>query len=381
MDALHGAGEGNRVIVFSTDHFRGCEANNRPQPFPAGENTVAHRLVDRFRLGGGGGEETIQRRIDFFLARGPVMGEIHPRSYANAVPFWQTLSIGPTQIALSTRPQMLLLSLRRIRNFAVSWACFRLFLAVSVLVTHLRYGRGILGVSFLDGGLAVQCFFIISGFYMALVLNEKYNYKGSYGTFILQRFLRLYPVYIVVTILILVIEGAVSYFTSHPYGIYQVWTRDPHFITPLTGCYYVLTNLLILGQDVLWFFYQDSATGQLYPTPYVVPHATHCIYYLVNMPTWTLSVEMTFYLLAPFLGAQVRAGPGRIYAGESRPAIDFLLDAGSNGRPRRGLITSRRLLYFSLWRDHSGTISTSCIAPEWRPSPSSTSGPSGALPS
>jgi len=178
----------------------------------------------------------------------------------------------------------------------------RLFLAVSVLVTHLRYGRGILGLSFLNGALAVQTFFIISGFYMALVLNEKYNYLGSYWHFIQQRFLRLYPLYLFVGVLILAVEGLITYATSRPCGVYEVWVKDePHCITLFTGCYYALANLMILGLDTLWFLQQDSVTGQLYFTPYPVAHATQCFAYILNGPTWTLAVEMTFYLLAPFL--------------------------------------------------------------------------------
>jgi peptidoglycan/LPS O-acetylase OafA/YrhL len=48
----------------------------------------------------------------------------------------------------------------------------RMLLAFSVLTSHM-HGRGIFGFRILSGGLAVECFFMISGFYMALVLNEK----------------------------------------------------------------------------------------------------------------------------------------------------------------------------------------------------------------
>ncbi len=56
----------------------------------------------------------------------------------------------------------------------VTMGVLRLFLALSVLLGHTR-GHGFLGLSFLDRELALQTFFIISGFYMALVLNEKYK--------------------------------------------------------------------------------------------------------------------------------------------------------------------------------------------------------------
>ena len=167
----------------------------------------------------------------------------------------------------------------------------RLFLAISVLVTHLRYGRGIFGFSFLNGGLAVECFFMISGFYMALVLNEKYNYRGSYWAFIQQRFLRLYPLYFVVGVLILGLEGLVSYVTAHPFGIYAVWADGPRYVTFISACYYTLVNLAILGLDSLWFLHQDAITGQLYLTPYAVPHAHQCFDYVVN-GSYTLRVTV-----------------------------------------------------------------------------------------
>lgn len=177
----------------------------------------------------------------------------------------------------------------------------RLFLAVSVLAGHLRYGRGIFGLSFLGGGFAVQCFFIISGFYMALVLNEKYNYQGSYWHFIQQRFLRLYPLYLVVAILILAVEGFITHVTAQPCGIYKILDDTNRWSNPLANCFYGVTNFFILGLDALFFTQQDMNTGQLYLTPYTLPNAWPCTNYLLNGPAWTLSVEMTFYILAPFL--------------------------------------------------------------------------------
>ena len=43
-------------------------------------------------------------------------------------------------------------------------------LALSVMTAHM--GRPILGFHQLGGQEAVQCFYMISGFYMALILNE-----------------------------------------------------------------------------------------------------------------------------------------------------------------------------------------------------------------
>jgi peptidoglycan/LPS O-acetylase OafA/YrhL len=186
-------------------------------------------------------------------------------------------------------------------SLATDMGLLRLFLAISVLAGHLRYGRGIFGFGFLPGGLAVQCFFIISGFYMALVLNEKYNYAGSYWAFVQQRFLRLYPLYFVVAILILAVEAAITFSSAQPVGVYDQWMKSADHLTPLSVCYYVLVNLVILGQDTLWFLQQDITTGQLFFTPTAGPNTVPCAFFVMNGPTWTLAVEMTFYLLAPFL--------------------------------------------------------------------------------
>ena len=64
----------------------------------------------------------------------------------------------------------------------------RCLLALSVLLVHDVDGW----FKLIDGAAAVQCFFLISGFYMALVLNERY---ADLGSFYFNRALRLLPTY------------------------------------------------------------------------------------------------------------------------------------------------------------------------------------------
>ncbi len=65
----------------------------------------------------------------------------------------------------------------------------RTLLALGVLIGHSKAGF----VLPLPGGMmAVQAFYIISGFYMGLVLTEKYSKKeNGYSLFITNRFLRI----------------------------------------------------------------------------------------------------------------------------------------------------------------------------------------------
>src|SRR5690349_4745024 len=70
----------------------------------------------------------------------------------------------------------------------------RVALALAVVLSHLPPAT----FHFISGGLAVQGFFIISGFYMALVLSGKY---ASAGIFYSNRLLRLMPGYFVMMVI------------------------------------------------------------------------------------------------------------------------------------------------------------------------------------
>jgi peptidoglycan/LPS O-acetylase OafA/YrhL len=67
----------------------------------------------------------------------------------------------------------------------------RTLLAIAVVVTHT--GPLFPGVTMIPGTLAVQAFYVISGFYMALVLSTKYSDHAS--DFYAARALRIFPIY------------------------------------------------------------------------------------------------------------------------------------------------------------------------------------------
>lgn len=67
----------------------------------------------------------------------------------------------------------------------------RFLLAISVYLVHSHDLWG--GIRFVKAGIAVEAFFIISGFYMALILSEKYLGNTGYRLFYINRFLRLFP--------------------------------------------------------------------------------------------------------------------------------------------------------------------------------------------
>jgi len=57
----------------------------------------------------------------------------------------------------------------------------RIILAIAVLVAH---SGNLFGLKLTGGTVAVEVFFIISGFYMTMILDKKYTGKGSYYLFL-----------------------------------------------------------------------------------------------------------------------------------------------------------------------------------------------------
>ena len=72
VDAFHGAGVRQRRRRFTSAGFGSGETKNGPEPFPAGKQTVAHRLVQRDRRHGRLRQEPIERAVDLFLPAGKV---------------------------------------------------------------------------------------------------------------------------------------------------------------------------------------------------------------------------------------------------------------------------------------------------------------------
>ena len=174
----------------------------------------------------------------------------------------------------------------------------RLLLAIAVLIDHASSSRGF---HFVTGAMAVEAFFMISGFYMALVLNEKYiRENSSYSLFISQRLLRLYPIYWVVLGLTIVVSTILSISKGYPLK-FEAYLQAPH-LAPITWLILLWSNLVIIGQDALMFMGIDQANGHLYWTSNFRATAEPQVWqFLFVHQAWSLSIEITFYLMAPFL--------------------------------------------------------------------------------
>lgn len=172
----------------------------------------------------------------------------------------------------------------------------RLCLSLAVVSTHTGH---LPPFSFNNGLHAVRIFFVISGFYMALILNEKYLHQtGSYKLFITNRILRLYPIYLIVFILSLMMYMfcvkipicSTDHFILVQFNPYTYLIQNMGYFLNNWGIflYGLLSNLFILGLDLVYFM--------KFTHPHIVP--------VIIPQSWSLSLEFYFYFMAPFLVRQ-----------------------------------------------------------------------------
>ncbi|TWT56732.1 Acyltransferase family protein [Thalassoglobus neptunius] len=173
----------------------------------------------------------------------------------------------------------------------------RTVLALAVLVVHTEPTSRLQ----LTGGMAaVQCFFMISGFYMALILEKKYSGPGGYKLFISNRILRLYPIYLVVLACTFLASLASYWLLDNP-GKLTLYFEYWGSIDWTSRLYLVLTNVFLLGQDALFFSQLNLSTGTFEFAPDFHTTSPECFRFLFVVQAWTLSLELMFYLIAPFI--------------------------------------------------------------------------------
>ena len=147
---------------------------------------------------------------------------------------------------------------------------FRFLLACTVAMGHIGYAA-LLNIS--TPVTAVIGFYLISGYVMTGLIRNYYMGLPSVPKFYLDRLLRIYPQYVFFLCVSLVL-------------FFFLKVEDPHLSSGF-NLQRLSYNLLIIPLDFYMFL---DASG-----------------FLLIPPTWSLGLEVCFYLLIPFLLMMTRA--------------------------------------------------------------------------
>ena len=169
---------------------------------------------------------------------------------------------------------------------------FRFLLAIAVTVSHFG---GLWGHRFMDGLMAVQCFYMVSGFLISLVLSGKYDASTPAGLrlFYTNRALRIFVPYWTFCLLIIVAQTMVS--AGPQSQLLQQWPE----MSFATRVYLMFTNIFVIGQEwTMWLSYEHGSLIPVWSSDGLPTHPS--IFYVIPQ-AWSMSLELMFYALAPFL--------------------------------------------------------------------------------
>jgi peptidoglycan/LPS O-acetylase OafA/YrhL len=167
----------------------------------------------------------------------------------------------------------------------------RAALAMAVVLGHLP----LVSYKFIHAATAVQAFYIVSGFYMALVLDGKYKRAGLFYS---NRLLRLVPSYFA---MMAIAAAALWGLNASATGSSEIFAKA--FANPTTAAIMAFENVAIVGQELLFWFTIGPDGALNFNASGALPDETTTLAWqaLLVPQAWSLSIELVFYAMAPFL--------------------------------------------------------------------------------
>jgi len=182
-------------------------------------------------------------------------------------------------------------------NVAGVVGILRFVLASAVVCAH---SKPIPGLGLLPASEAVQAFFIISGFYMTLILDSKYERKGNARwLFYSNRFLRIFPMYYATLLLCVVIYGAAAVWTGRPVDRLAYWMQAAQHGDWPQLALLALAQVSIIGIEFSSFFAFSAQHG--FAVNAGLPGTVEGWRFCFLPQAWTIGIELVFYALAPWL--------------------------------------------------------------------------------
>jgi peptidoglycan/LPS O-acetylase OafA/YrhL len=176
----------------------------------------------------------------------------------------------------------------------------RFLLAAIVVISHS--GGEIFGFKMMSGGVCVELFFIISGFYMQYILEQQ-NYALKIN-FYISRFLRIFPLFIIVSFGFYSFDYLYEFLHSQKALVPKAVTYAEN--NSLLSITRTLSNLFMFGQDVFsWFYIAPNGEIFFFKAQHLSGIDKSGLAWAGelrnNGPAWSIGVEIWFYLLVPFL--------------------------------------------------------------------------------
>lgn len=170
----------------------------------------------------------------------------------------------------------------------------RVLLAFSVVLSHLG---GFFGYAIAGGFASVQMFYVISGFYMATILTEKYDPRADVGIFYSNRFLRIYSIYFVC--LLISLFAYLAIYVAGNGGWLQYVIEHSAGINWPGKLWLAFIGLFVFFQESTVFL--ELKNGALALTP-DGPGGAVPVWLMMPVPqAWSISLELVFYCLVPIL--------------------------------------------------------------------------------
>ena len=175
----------------------------------------------------------------------------------------------------------------------------RFLLALAVAGGHAASMFGFAGTWIFPGREAVQIFYMISGFLIAMILNQKYaDTPHSNWIFYSNRIAKIFVPYLVI-LAATVCTCLVSRAMTGNAMLLKAWFAEAISMDLRTSAFALLTNVLIIGQE--WAFLLIYRAGSLFLALNAFEQQPMASQFTLILPAWTLSIELLFYLIAPFI--------------------------------------------------------------------------------
>ena len=177
----------------------------------------------------------------------------------------------------------------------------RLIFTITIILGHIYSICGFRYHELLSSPIAFESFFLLSGFYIAMVWQKDYSkLKGGYKKFLQKRVLRIFPLYWLV-LLVSIVVSLLTYVSIGDPLLLGVaisnWTK----LSWTVKLYVLFSNIFIFGQEAIFFLKINFETGSFERSQKFIDGTPPLHFFLLVSQAWAISYILYFYLLLPFI--------------------------------------------------------------------------------